>query len=61
MCTAIKKQASLASLCRECGRCEQHCPQHIEIRKELKGVKRRFENPLFKLGAFGYNKVLKRG
>lgn len=61
MCTAFKKQASMASLCRECGRCEQHCPQHIEIRKELKGVKRRFENPLFKLVTFGYNKVLKRG
>ena len=61
MCTAFKKQSSNASLCRECGRCEQHCPQHIEIRRELKAVKRRFENPIYKLIVFGYNKVLKRG
>ena len=61
MCTSFKKQNSNASLCRECGRCEQHCPQHIEIRKELKSVVRRFESPLFKLIVFVYNKVLKRG
>ncbi len=61
MCTALKKQNSLASLCRECGRCEQHCPQHIEIRKELKAVKRRFENPAFRAVVYVYNKVLKRG
>lgn len=61
MCTAFKRQASNASLCRECGRCEQHCPQHIKIPKELKGVKRRFENPVYKIAVFFYNKVLKRG
>lgn len=61
MCTALKKQNSSASLCRECGRCEQHCPQHIEIRKELKSVKKRFENPIFKIAVFGYNKILRRG
>ncbi len=61
MCTALKKQHSLASVCRECGRCEQHCPQHIGIRKELKAVKRRFENPAFRAVVYIYNKVLKRG
>ena len=55
MCTSLKKQRSAASLCKECGRCEQHCPQNIEIRKELKNVKRRFENPIFRaaVGIYG--------
>lgn len=36
MCTALRKEQTSASNCVECGKCEQHCPQHIEIRKELK-------------------------
>lgn len=32
-----------ASKCQECGKCEDHCPQGIEIRKELKKVKELFE------------------
>jgi|LSQX01.1.fsa_nt_gb predicted aldo/keto reductase-like oxidoreductase len=35
-----------ASMCTECGRCESHCPQSIEIRKELKLVRRTFERPI---------------
>ena len=27
-----------ASNCAECGECEEHCPQHLEIREELKNV-----------------------
>lgn len=51
MCTTMKKEQARASLCVECGKCEQHCPQNIAIRKELKNVKRRFENPIFNLVA----------
>ena len=57
MCTALKTQQSMASLCKECGRCEQYCPQGIAIRNELKRVKRRFENPLFRLVTFLYNRL----
>ena len=32
-----------ASNCIECGKCEEHCPQGISIRKELKNVKALFE------------------
>lgn len=32
-----------ASNCVECGRCEEHCPQGIQIRSELKGVSAVFE------------------
>ncbi len=42
------KNPNFASLCIECGKCERHCPQHIEIRKELKTVKKELEGPLFK-------------
>ncbi|MCG8482282.1 MAG: 4Fe-4S dicluster domain-containing protein [Clostridia bacterium] len=33
-----------ASQCVNCGICEKHCPQHIEIRKELKKVSSEFDD-----------------
>jgi len=42
------KNPGFASKCIECGKCEEHCPQHIAIRKELKQVKKELEGPLFK-------------
>lgn len=50
MCTAMRKTTSSASNCVECGKCEQHCPQHIEIRKELKNAGKQLEGPLYKIG-----------
>ena len=51
MCTAMKNERSMASLCKKCGKCEAHCPQGIPIREELTKVKRRFESPVFKAAA----------
>lgn len=48
MCTALRRQKSFASMCAGCGKCETHCPQSIEIRKELAAVRKRLENPVFK-------------
>ncbi len=50
MCTAMRKNSSAASNCIECGKCEKHCPQHIEIRKELKNAKKELEGPLYNIG-----------
>lgn len=49
MCTTMKNEPSVASLCKKCGRCEERCPQGIKIRQELINVAFRFEKPIFKL------------
>ncbi|MGN0341422.1 MAG: aldo/keto reductase [Roseburia sp.] len=51
MCTTLKKNKSNAGKCRQCGRCESHCPQAIEIRKQLRQVKRHMENPVYQIAA----------
>ena len=52
MCTTWRAKRTNASLCRQCGKCEKHCPQHIAIRKELKNVSRALEKPVYKAAAF---------
>lgn len=49
MCTLVRKDATSASQCVECGKCEQHCPQHIEVRKELKNARKELEGPVYKI------------
>jgi predicted aldo/keto reductase-like oxidoreductase len=48
----LSKQPAFASLCAECGKCERHCPQNIQIRKELKNVKKEME-------PFGYRLIVR--
>ncbi len=59
MCTTLRKVRTNASLCVKCGKCEQHCPQSLKIREELVNVRRRFENPVYKIAAGGVKFVMK--
>ncbi|MDF1495428.1 aldo/keto reductase [Caproiciproducens sp. CPB-2] len=45
---ALSAKPAVASRCRQCGKCESHCPQKIAIRKELKTVSREMEGVLYK-------------
>ena len=48
ICTALRQNSTAASNCIGCGKCEQHCPQHIQIVDNLKQVQKEFEGPLYK-------------
>ena len=48
-CTTLRKNATAVSNCIGCGKCENHCPQKIEIRKELKNVQKTLETPLYRI------------
>lgn len=37
---------SHAALCKDCGKCEKVCPQHIKIREELKNVSKDMDIPI---------------
>lgn len=56
---------SYAGLCRQCGRCEQVCPQHLPIRSLLRDVSRELEGgmrviiPVLKGGLFCMDQIAK--
>ncbi len=49
MCTSLRKNSTAASNCIECGKCEKHCPQKIEIRSELKNARKELETPIYRI------------
>lgn len=49
MCTAMRKTSTAASNCIECGKCERHCPQGIQIRQQLKNARKELETPIYRI------------
>ena len=49
MCSAARQGSTAANLCIGCGKCEKHCPQGIQIRQELKNVKKTLEGPAYRI------------
>ena len=48
MCTAARGKSAAAYQCIGCGKCENHCPQHISVRQELKKASKELEGPLYR-------------
>ena len=59
ICTTLRKNSTAASNCVGCGKCEKHCPQHIEIRKCLKDAQKELETPLYKVVRNVIGKIMK--
>jgi predicted aldo/keto reductase-like oxidoreductase len=51
MCTTLRAETTRVTQCKKCGKCEKHCPQGIHIRDELDNVKKRLENPVYRIVA----------
>ncbi len=49
MCTLMRKDATSASKCIGCGKCEQHCPQGINIRQQLAAAQKVLEGPVYQV------------
>ena len=56
----LRKEPGFASQCVGCGKCEQHCPQHINIREKLKEADRALRPLPYKLGINIVRKIIIR-
>ena len=49
MITGVRKDYTGPGNCIGCGKCEQHCPQHLPIRQELQNAKKALEGVPYKV------------
>ena len=56
----LRKEPGFASQCVGCGKCEQHCPQHISIREKLKEADRALRPLPYKIGINIARKIMIR-
>lgn len=54
----LRAQPGFASLCVGCGKCEQHCPQHLPIREKLKEADRALRPLPYKIGIDVARKIM---
>ena len=57
----LTKQPAFATQCIGCGRCEQHCPQHLPIREKLKEADKALRPLPYKWGINIVRKFMFRG
>ncbi len=56
----MRKETAFPSQCIGCGKCEQHCPQHIRIRDMLKKADRDLRPLPYKIGIAAARKFMSR-
>ena len=56
----LRKEAGFASQCIGCGKCEQHCPQHLDIREKLKEADKALRPLPYKVGIDIARKIMIR-
>lgn len=54
----VRKEPGFASQCIDCGKCEQHCPQHLPIREKLKEADKALRPLPYKVGLSIARKVM---
>ena len=56
----MRSEPGFATQCVGCGKCERHCPQHLEIRALLKQADRDLRPLAYRAGIRVVRRVLKR-